>query len=46
MDEVCWERVYLARHGQTEWNAQGRRQGQLDSPNGVYWTSGQTKRWR
>lgn len=24
--------VYLARHGQTEWNRQGRRQGQLDSP--------------
>lgn len=33
MDEVNgWERVYLARHGQTEWNAQGRQQGQLDSP--------------
>ncbi|MBP2330331.1 putative phosphoglycerate mutase [Kibdelosporangium banguiense] len=26
------ERVLLARHGQTEWNLQGRRQGQLDSP--------------
>jgi broad specificity phosphatase PhoE len=26
------ERVFLARHGQTEWNTQGRRQGQLDSP--------------
>jgi probable phosphoglycerate mutase len=25
-------RVLLARHGQTEWNVQGRRQGQLDSP--------------
>jgi probable phosphoglycerate mutase len=24
--------VFLARHGQTEWNAQRRRQGQLDSP--------------
>jgi probable phosphoglycerate mutase len=24
--------VYLARHGQTEWNAAGRRQGRLDSP--------------
>jgi len=24
--------VYLARHGQTLWNTQGRRQGQLDSP--------------
>lgn len=33
MDDVNgWERVYLARHGQTEWNAQGRRQGNLDSP--------------
>jgi broad specificity phosphatase PhoE len=25
-------RVLLARHGQTEWNVLGRRQGQLDSP--------------
>jgi broad specificity phosphatase PhoE len=25
-------RVLLARHGQTEWNVTGRRQGQLDSP--------------
>lgn len=25
-------RVLLARHGQTEWNMLGRRQGQLDSP--------------
>lgn len=24
--------VYLARHGQTEWNLAGRRQGRLDSP--------------
>ena len=24
--------VFLARHGQTEWNREGRRQGQLDSP--------------
>lgn len=27
-----FETVYLARHGQTQWNTQGRRQGQLDSP--------------
>lgn len=26
------ERVFLARHGQTEWNRVRRRQGQLDSP--------------
>lgn len=26
-----WARVFLARHGQTEWNLQRRRQGQLDS---------------
>ncbi|TCO49484.1 putative phosphoglycerate mutase [Kribbella antiqua] len=24
--------IYLARHGQTEWNVDGRRQGRLDSP--------------
>ncbi|MBR7831860.1 histidine phosphatase family protein [Actinospica durhamensis] len=27
-----FETVYLARHGQTEWNVEGRRQGRLDSP--------------
>ena len=27
-----FEAVYLARHGQTEWNVAGRRQGRLDSP--------------
>lgn len=27
-----WQIVFLARHGETEWNIQGRRQGQLDSP--------------
>lgn len=26
------ERIYLARHGRTEWNVAGRRQGQLASP--------------
>ena len=26
------ERIYLARHGRTEWNVAGRRQGRLDSP--------------
>jgi probable phosphoglycerate mutase len=29
---VHFEAVYLARHGQTEWNVAGRRQGRLDSP--------------
>jgi broad specificity phosphatase PhoE len=29
---VAMERVLLARHGETEWNVIGRRQGQLDSP--------------
>ncbi len=27
-----FERVFLVRHGETEWNVEGRRQGQLDSP--------------
>jgi probable phosphoglycerate mutase len=26
------EEVYLVRHGETEWNRNGRRQGQLDAP--------------
>ena len=30
--DIPWDRVFLARHGQTEWNLQRRRQGQLDSP--------------
>src|SRR5689334_8573828 len=31
---VTWtfERVVLVRHGETEWNRYGRRQGHLDSP--------------
>jgi broad specificity phosphatase PhoE len=29
---MLFEAVYLARHGQTEWNVDGRRQGRLDSP--------------
>lgn len=29
--EWPWEHVFLARHGETEWNVEGRRQGQLDS---------------
>jgi broad specificity phosphatase PhoE len=29
---VTFDVVYLARHGQTEWNVAGRRQGRLDSP--------------
>jgi hypothetical protein len=28
----AWEAVFLARHGQTEWNVERRRPGQLDSP--------------
>jgi broad specificity phosphatase PhoE len=27
-----FERVFVIRHGQSEWNVDGRRQGQLDSP--------------
>lgn len=29
---VTFDVVYLARHGQTQWNQEGRKQGQLDSP--------------
>ncbi|MGC4937865.1 histidine phosphatase family protein [Kribbella sp. DT2] len=29
---MLFDTVYLARHGQTEWNVTGRRQGRLDSP--------------
>lgn len=29
---MLFDAVYLARHGQTEWNVEGRRQGRLDSP--------------
>jgi broad specificity phosphatase PhoE len=29
---VTLDAIYLARHGQTEWNVEGRRQGRLDSP--------------
>jgi broad specificity phosphatase PhoE len=31
---VTWpfESVFIARHGETQWNSEGRRQGQLDSP--------------
>jgi broad specificity phosphatase PhoE len=31
---VAWgfDKVFIVRHGETEWNVQGRRQGQLDSP--------------
>lgn len=29
---MTFDVVYLARHGQTEWNEMGRKQGQLDSP--------------
>jgi broad specificity phosphatase PhoE len=29
---VAFGMVFLARHGQTQWNTQGRKQGQLDSP--------------
>ncbi|MEU9397674.1 histidine phosphatase family protein [Streptomyces sp. NPDC048324] len=32
MTAFAFEAVYLARHGQTEWNLAGRRQGRLDSP--------------
>jgi probable phosphoglycerate mutase len=28
----AFEAVYLARHGQTVWNLDGRQQGRLDSP--------------
>jgi broad specificity phosphatase PhoE len=29
---TSFEAVYLARHGQTAWNVEGRKQGRLDSP--------------
>lgn len=32
--KVFWgfEHVFIVRHGESEWNVEGRRQGQLDSP--------------
>lgn len=27
-----WSDIWIARHGETEWNVEGRRQGRLDSP--------------
>ena len=27
-----FQNLYVLRHGQTEWNAEGRHQGRLDSP--------------
>lgn len=32
MTGFAFEAIFLARHGQTQWNALGRKQGQLDSP--------------
>jgi broad specificity phosphatase PhoE len=32
VQSLTMEEVYLVRHGETEWNLTGRRQGQLDSP--------------
>ncbi len=32
MRRVTETTIYLFRHGETEWNAENRRQGQLDSP--------------
>jgi broad specificity phosphatase PhoE len=32
MQPPLMEEVYLVRHGETEWNRTGRRQGQLDAP--------------
>jgi broad specificity phosphatase PhoE len=32
VQSLVMEEVYLVRHGETEWNLTGRRQGQLDSP--------------
>jgi broad specificity phosphatase PhoE len=29
---TVFDAVYLARHGQTQWNVEGRKQGRLDSP--------------
>jgi probable phosphoglycerate mutase len=31
---MAWgfDEVFIVRHGETEWNVEGRRQGQLDSP--------------
>ena len=41
--------IYLLRHGQTDWNVKGRRQGHLDSPltrRGVFQAQENAKRLR